>query len=272
MRADTFIIWGHGIPHLSEIMSMIRASFKVVLIKHHTIRDIGRFIDDIYSCDSYPIEHLKAKTRYLLNTPNECYLVLVENHNVDEQLVGVDPYRKPQCLYLQQKKHEIRDRFNPRSEKGNKTESHVIHGTDYESQVDHILKVFGMSKKETYLRKIDFPTKYPWHLPRPRIWNPVNKKIADLKVNILGKGFVPITESPHYQYVKGRKEAYKEYHAKHCGKALLEDHFPEVFDNLLTFDKFDPIITFQNTVLDGVHRLAIMVFKTDEIFCINVDF
>ena len=292
MREDLFIIWGHGIRHLNEIMSMLRASFRIVAIKHHSIDDIAKFIDDIYACDSYPLEHLKAKTRYLLNTPEECFIVLVENHNVDEQLVGVEPYRKPQCLYLQEKKHEIRDRFNPRSDKGNKTENHVIHGTDYVSQVDHILQVCGMYGKEHYFRKVDFPTHYPWHLPRPKTWRYTRKKPTDLKVNIIGKGFVPITESPHYLYAKGRKKPYQEYHAKHVGRGLMEDHFPEAFDIMIqkayclsevngsswkavyTALDFEPIIVFQNTVLDGVHRLALFALccAGDEIECINVDF
>ncbi len=247
MRFDTFIIWSTGIPHLNEIMVMLRAKFKILFIHRHRIQDIGRFVDDIYACDSYPLKHLKAKTQYLLATGMECYLILVENHHVDEQMVGEPPYRKPQCLYLQKVKNEIRAKFNPAPH------NHVIHGTDYESQVDHIMKVFKVGNKESYQGD------YPWHLPKPKRKVKVNVLVNQLKVNILGKGLVNIKESPHYKYVQGDKQEYINYHKRHVGVELVEDHFPEAFDDLInSWSYYEPIIIRDNIVLDGVHRLAIM--------------
>ena len=270
MRPDLFIVWGNGVQYLNEIMVILRDHFRIVFIKHHTITDLPKFVDDIYACDSYPLEHLKAKTRYLLQTAPECYIILVENHNVNEQMVGADPYRKPQCLYLQSVKNKIRDKFNTRKN-GRRTENHVIHGTDYVTQVDHILKVFGLPNKETYLRKTDFPVYYPWHLPPPKHYSLVPVSAMSLRANILGKGLVRITETPHYKYLIGRKEEYIEYHQQHVGRALMEDHFPEAFDELIKVRKYDPIIINGTTILDGVHRLAIAFFRNEPIKAYNVD-
>lgn len=265
MRTDLFIVWGSGIKHLNAVAGMIRDKFRIVLVHRHEIDDMDKFVSDVYACDSYPMKHLIDKTRYLLNTQHECYLFLVENNNVDEQMVGQPPYRKPQCMYLQKVKMDIRARFNPAPNE------HMIHGTDYESQVDHILPLLGLNNKEHYTRKIDFPTHYPWHLPVPKRYKKVMVTPDMLKVNILGKGYVGIKESPHYQYVQGDTKHYEYYHRMHCGLSLKEDHFPEAFTKMFG-QEFDPIIINGNNVLDGVHRLAIMADHNISIKAYNVNF
>jgi hypothetical protein len=83
--------------------------------------------------------------------------------------------------------------------------------------------------------------------------------VSELKCNILGEGLVSIYETPHYDYVKGEPERYIKYHKKHVGRELKEDHFPEAFDKLIeNWTYYEPIIVQNKTVLDGVHRLAIL--------------
>lgn len=273
MRYDLFIVWSTGIPHLNEIMVTLRSKFEILLVKRHMITGlykfggIAKFVDDVYACDSYPLEHLKAKTRYLLDTDPICFLILVKNHHVNEQMVGSPPYRKPQCLYLQGIKNQIRAKFNKIPH------NHVIHGTDYESQVDHILKLFGLQKKEVYGRKLDFD--YPWHLPKPRMKTKIMVGIDSLKVFILGSGEVHIKESPHYKYVQGDKEAYIAYHKMYRGMELTDDHFPERFDDMIKlyeWGEFEPIIIQGNRVIDGVHRLALMADDFKSIRAYHVQF
>ena len=100
MRYDTFIVWSTGIPFLNEIMVDLRSKFEILLVKKYLIPGITKFVDDIYACDSYPLKHLKAKTKYLLDTDPICFLILVKNHHVNEQIVGSHPWNMTKTANL----------------------------------------------------------------------------------------------------------------------------------------------------------------------------
>jgi len=249
-RYDSFIVWGHGIPYLSEMMTVLRAKFKIILIHRHTITDMAKFVDDIYACDSYPLRHLRNKTRYLLSTPMEAYFILVKNSNVNEKLVGKGKWRKPQCEYVQGVKKALRARYNP----GSKPEHHVIHGTDYETQVHHLLKVFGLKPLAYYTRNEGSP--FPWHIAQ-KPYDGVAVEIDSLYSTIISQGKVRVKDTPHYKYTTGSREEYTEYFNKYRGRQLKEDHFTERFDELMDVDTFYPIIIKGDLILDGLHRSAI---------------
>lgn len=260
MRIDAFIIWPHGVRYLSEIMVVLRDKFEIIMIYRKVVADMATFVDVVYGCDTYPLRHIKSKIRYLkkFNGKQEVFFVLVRNHNVNERMAGSGRFRKPQCMYLQGVKTEIRERFNPSKD------NHIIHGTDYEKQVGYLLNVFGLKKKSYYTREIDFPVHYPYHLPKPKSWELKTKKIEDLRVGVVGKGLIKIEDSPHFSYLCGHKNLYNNYYYKYIGRQLKEDHFPEKFDQLIRSNPEDPIIVNGLRVLDGVHRLAIWMFASRE--------
>ncbi len=248
MRYDCFIIWSHGIKHIADIMCTLRAHFDILFIHRHKIDNIVKFVDGIYSCDSYPLSHLKSKTQYLLKTDPECIFVLVRNNEVHEQMVGKNPFRKKQCAHVKWVKDFIRAKYNTIAEQ------HVIHGTDYQSQVRHILKVFGLNDLKYYTRGDEV---FPWHLDR-KPYTTKTVRLDDLRANILGRGYIRIEDTPHYKYVRGDKDEYINYHGKHMGYKLKEDHFPERFDELMLQTDFNPILITRGIILDGVHRASIL--------------
>lgn len=250
MRIDNFIIWGHGMSHLRDIMCVLRDNFEIIVIHRKEIDDMEQFIEDIYECDTYPIYHLIAKTRYLLTVPNEIVSVTVRNHNVQERESGSGAFRGVQCDHVCAVKREIRRRFNPSG-----TENHVIHGTDFEAQVEHILKVIGERDIEYYTRS------KPYHI-RGAFAQSVYVDVDELYVNILGKGYVRASETPYFAYLSGDVQAYEDYFFPRMGRELKEDHFPEAFDRLIeNYDEAPPPIISDNVVLDGGHRVAIAKFK-----------
>ena len=231
-------------------MSTLRENFEVITLRRFDIKDMPSFIDDIYSCDTYPISHLRAKNQYLMSVPKEIIFVLVKNNNVNEREAGSGDFRGVQCEHVIRVKNEIRERFNPAPH------NHVIHGTDYESQTEHILKVLGLPGVEYFSRK-------PYHLPI------VNRDMRyvdldSLRANILGAGLVAIEDTPHYAYLKGDKGTYETYFFKYMGRGLNEDHFPEAFDKLIEQGEYEPIIVCGTRILDGVHRAAILKFRGEK--------
>ena len=258
-RIDNFMVWGHGIQYIREIMCTLRDNFEIIVIHRKDIADMGKFVNDIYACDTYPMYHLIAKTRYLLTVPQEIISITVRNNNVQEREAGSGAFRGVQCDHVCAVKKEIRQRFNPPG-----TENHVIHGTDYESQVEHILKVIGERDIEYYTRN------KPYHISGT-FSQTVYKDVDELFVNILGKGLTLASKTPYFAYLNGDVGAYEDYFFPRMGKELKEDHFPEAFDRLIeNYDDTPPIKIKGNIVLDGGHRLAIAKFKgIEKIKCLQ---
>ena len=279
MRYDFFITWGNGLNHLAGIHNIIRQddNFQIVRVSRIAIKDMGRFIEDIYACDTVPIEHLRGKTQYLLNSPPMAFFTLVKNHHPDEQYFGEGEFRHIQCTKVKKLKEEIRNAFNPRFQDPNHTvpplnpgvsHEHCIHASDYESQVEYILNLFKMGDISYYEKnaQLGFP-QITWHVDLTgKKVNVVERKVDDLFINLVDKGLVKIQDSPHYQYVNGNKTPYVRYIESNLGISLQEDHFLENFDKLLNNfslsyiekNKSYVLIGKNNQVIDGAHRVCII--------------
>jgi hypothetical protein len=276
MRYDSFIIWGNGLDYIPYIVNMIREdfNFEIVTLKRFPTGDMESFIKRIYGCDPYPWEHLIAKTRYLLQSPQEIVFILVKNLNPQKIIKGKGAFEHVECTNVINLKIKIRNKFNPRWDSSRRiaplnagvSHNHCIHGSDYEAQTEYILKELGMPNLDYYRKNENKEYYFPYHIEYQQPTE-IFKDIDDLKINIIGKGPVSITQTPHYQYAIGNKDEYTNYFYNNFGVKLCEDHFPEAFDNLI--NKFNVnylrpdnkktgiIVNSQNLILDGVHRLSI---------------
>ena len=208
-RIDYFLIWGHGLAYTKQILEIIRnrKDFEIISIVKKSVGDIGKFVEDIYSCDSVPLKHLISKTRYLLNTPPEIIFILVKNNNSQEKFFGEGQFRHIQCQLVKDVKEEIRNKFNPRVD-GKRTEYHVIHASDYQSQVEHVLSVLGLPPLEFYTREVNSDLDVPYHIGPFNNYQIKEVDIDSLYANILGVGLVTLTQTPHFKYLTGDKTAY----------------------------------------------------------------
>ncbi len=197
----------------------------------------GGFVQDLYACDTVPFKHLVNKTRYLLKLKPNIIFILVENAHPDPQIVGSGAFKHEQCMVIKGVKTEIRNRFNPK-----RTENHVVHASDYESQTRHVLRI------------LDIRVPKKWGGGRIK-----TVRLDSLRANIIGSGLVSIEDTPHYKFVCGRRALYQKYYDKYFGTRLTDDHAPQAFDLLIKNFKYsEPIVVSGNKVLDGVHRLAIL--------------
>jgi hypothetical protein len=101
--------------------------------------------------------------------------------------------------------------------------------------------------------------------------------INDIKCNILQFDninkkvyckIMSIQDTPHYQYVIGNKNIYKEYYEQYMGLQLKCNHSPSSFENLI--EKFDcqkynsnPTMYIKTNskflINDGCHRVSILM-------------
>jgi len=289
-RYDFFTIWGNGLSHKDEILDILRNedSLKIIRIESRTVKNMKKFIFDLYRCDTVPIWYLRAKLKYLFMVKPEILVVFVKNYNPQEMPAGQGAFRKVQCQHINQIKIRIRNQYNPRHpdksfqikplDKGVSHE-HVIHASDYEEQVDYFLKMLGHENGIQYLHgdNENLPFEMPYYLKKPDTYIYKTILIDKLRASILddsdGKSFIhhirKITETPHYQSLSQGPDDYRKYLEKFKYTLLTEDSYWGKFkklnelhtDQIKEFDRI--IVTCESDyyrILDGVHRAAVALY------------
>ena len=278
-----FIVWGHGLTHLEAIFDCLHTtmSCQVLHVKRFHPGDLSTFLRTLYAVDlgtetgtaaTTLHGHIKAKTDYLKHVPRDCVFILIHKRDVrlngefDEDIVNV--------------KWKVRKTFNPRSPSQPAlgrlpqgiSHHHVIHGIDRFKECDPICRhITGHPPMYFYQRLARQTVEVPHHISVPATCQIRTVAIAALRANILGKGLVSITHTPHFAFVSGDEDAYRQYYHQHCGKAFTDGHSCACFRR--TLQLFNPkAYPYQpakyivvnaaahNTwqIADGVHRSAIL--------------
>lgn len=276
-RYDYFLIWGHGLPHRDAILAELRAEPTLELLKivRHDVADIKHFVDVVYSYDYAPIEHLRGKTQYLLNTEPRVVFIFLRNLQAEEAMVGEGPFRHVESQNIKRLKERIRDRFNPRSE-GRRTEDHVVHASDNQLQTHVMLKHIGFTNGVAAFNSANPVVAAPGHL---RAFNsfelrsvPLASLVASLAVERGGRVESALTEledTPHYRALDGDTAPY-EAHFRAFDAVLTDDHSWQKLDAMNANFSYasgdhatDYIITRRlddgrYLIMDGLHRSSML--------------
>jgi len=286
-RYDFFTIWGNGLTHKDEILDILRNedSLKIIWIESRTVKNMKKFVFDLYECDIVPVEHLRAKLKYLFLVKPEAMVVFVKNYNPQEMPAGQGAFRKVQCQYINQIKIKIRNQYNPKHHDNNfqikplnegVTHEHVIHASDYEEQVDYFLKMLGHKNGIHYLHGDNdkLPFEKPYYLKTPETYIYKTIMIEKLRASILddsdNRGIIHqmtrISETPHYHSLNQGTDDYRKYLKKFKYTKLTPDYSWKNFNKLNELDvnqikNFDRVIVKNefdyHRILDGVHRAAV---------------
>jgi len=290
-RFDYFLIWGHGVKHADEIIARIASteSLRIVRIQYYRPPNLPRFVRAVYSHDYAPFHHLKAKTRYLLETEPLVLIVVVENECPGAQAVGTGAFRHFESPVIKVIKEDIRDRFNEKLA-DRRTENHVIHASDNEEQTDKLLKHIGLRTGiDLFLRRPNPVLDVVYHL-QPFTEFKVQLVNADsLSCRILqgtphqyDKLLLPIDQTPQTLFLKGHHDPYRSYLAKFTGWLLTDYYSLSNFADMakrLDYQKMTSMgryIVAERTeagrlaVLDGVHRAAILNHRKVQSFPVVV--
>jgi len=282
-KYDYFLIWGHGLKYKKEIINMVRDSgfLEVKLIMFYKVKNMRKFVKKVYSHDYAPFEHLKSKTKYLLTVDPTICFILVLNKNPCVEFVGEGAFRHIECMNIKKIKDEIRDKFNPIDGNGRRTEDHVIHASDNQSQVNHLLKILGFADGMHHFERSPNPIlSLPYHISSFSRFKIKKINFSQLYCRIL-KGdktvytmeICPLDESPHYKYLTGDRESYQKYLETFGGYLLTDDHSVENLDKLfkdsvylqkryntsyILVKEFHPNKYY---IIDGVHRAVKLLFS-----------
>jgi hypothetical protein len=284
-RFDCFVIWGHGLSYLDEIIDDIRShdAFKIVQIQRHKVKNIKKLVHKIYSFDYAPLFHLKAKVKYLESTPPTVYFIFIKNQRPKEEFFGEGDFRHKECLKIKAFKNLIRGKFNPRTAAGNLTHDHAIHATDNESQTDSILKLLGFSDGVQYLKNNKKIIESPHYIDEPEQFTIKRLSYQDIYCSNAfeeeGKMVVKqvsIVQSVQYSAFES-PQLYKDYIKKFKGTILKQDYdfnkylsLKENFEYLSSDYSTDFVLVkkIKNKekylVIDGLHRATIHRYQGNQ--------
>ncbi len=274
-RYDSIIIWGHGLSHLEEILTMIReiGSFDIVRIIKHKPSSMKKFVRKVYSYDYAPLAHLKSKIKYLEKVEASLVCIVINNTQPAVDILGTGSFRHKESLMLKKLKTEIREKFNPYKD-GEMTHDHIIHATDNEEQTHHILNAIGDISIEKYYQANLYSV--PFFLGQQSSY-----EIKELSFNHLVCGQaqgdsdnfrlqqVPVQHSVQYNALFDKEDDYKAYINKYLGTALKADHSVDNYLRLkenfkyLSAEHASSFVTVKKLseekylIMDGLHRAAL---------------
>lgn len=279
-RYGFFLVWGHGLPFFESILETIRSTdtLKILKIEIRPVKNMRKFVMDLYGCDPVPVEHLRSKLAYLFKVPPKIGVILIKNQAPREEYFGRGAFRHIQCAHLKEIKEKIRNQHNPRINE-RRTEDHVVHCSDYEEQVDYFLKLLGhpggietlSANQET------LPFEFPFHIRSPKSYTYRKLPLSSLRAAILvsrgtevGLELREIANTPHFLSLSRKSTDYHDYLLRFRYHQLTDDHS---LDRLIqlgeaseeTLLNLPPIIVRAQTgffrILDGVHRSAVALFR-----------
>lgn len=291
-RYDYFLIWGHGLRYKDAILDIIRNREHMTIVKlvKHKPKNVRRLVRAVYSYDYAPFYHLKEKTLYLMTTVPEVLFVFVHNTDVREINQGRGDFKHIECERIKSIKEEIRDKLNIRKD-DKRTEDHVVHASDNESQVGYILKYLGFKTGVRLFKNVPNPIlSLPYYIPKFDKFTIRCVNSSQLYCNILRgteESFetepIQIEQTPQFACLTGDTKAYEDYLSKFMGGQLSCDYSverlikwsrdltylqrPYTTSSYIFTKEFKPN---EYLILDGVHRASILRFRGINKFPIGV--
>lgn len=276
MRHDAIlcaiVIWPNGEDNLLEIISTVSKHFEVKKIYKFDRRWLKKVIKLAYSHDYAPRYHLRKKTKYLSKLKGSTTLLIVKVPANANFFTGKGLFRHLENALVRDLKTEVREKFNPKDELGNITHNHVIHATDNDFQarllISGMLSIKGINLTDI----ISDVSVVPHHIKFSGF------EVKELSFSeIYGRVFtntqktqvVPLRETPHYKFVTGDKDSYRDYLYENLGYGLTDYYSLEKFSAIKSeFKKgnvraFSPLIRKEAdgyVLLDGLHRTSLSAF------------
>lgn len=279
MRIDAFLVWGHGLNFLKNILEDINndENFNILRVERHKPKSISAFVKKIYSQDYAPYWHLREKTKYLLKTKCEVCFIFVNNLAPDVEYFGQGNFRHRECKRVKNLKEIIRDNYNSICD-GKRSNNHIIHATDSPEQADHFMKLLGYNTGIKFFSNTNRFINIPFYIKNYSEFEIKTISTDSLRCSIVsGDSWENysiinccVRQTPHFKFLLGNQDIYKRYLEKFLGGPLKQyyncNYFETMFQNY-SYLEYPNDTSFVLTIreghtyliLDGLHRASMHV-------------
>ena len=275
-RLDAIIIWPHGTQYLDEVLlTLEKYGFTPLKIYRVSQDRLEKFIDYTYQHDKVPYYHIRSKKKFIKKYSGDAFCIFFKNNSPELEANGDHHFRHIECKKIRSLKNAVREKFNPYND-GIMTDNHVIHATDDPAGTTHLLNYFGQSYSDLMSRN---QFNLPHHIDTTEF------TIEQIEIDALFCNVacgdprsyqvecIPISKSPHYQFLLGDKLPYLGYVSKFRGYGLNDYYSERKLESLranFCLDNMPPIVVKRNkenfyVVQDGLHRASLCLASNQKI-------
>lgn len=258
--AQAFVLWAHGRPMTIEFMDYLNPVAEILRIRtfHWIPSLLPNMVSLVYQHDTSPFTHLAGKARFLKRLPPTATLIFanwVNGYNIENS------------------KTELREKFSSSRIANAGPHDHLFHSADTAWDSWRLLRIFEGSN--FYLRAIKAlrasEGRELREYPASRL-SMQQVPIESLRVSVLkgrsSSSLLKVIETPHYQFLLGHENRYREYLEANLGYGIRAYHSEKRFREL-TFEETTMPISVRKTgslyrVLDGAHRAALLAHRGEE--------
>ncbi|MDA9012529.1 hypothetical protein N9J60_00620 [Alphaproteobacteria bacterium] len=280
-RPVTFVLWPNGYQHCEKILEIIAQHPKFEVVRIVKIRDynIRWLTRSVYKNDKVNPLHISGKIKYLQKMDGPIHVILCYEENPDLIIRG-EKYDIIDSQCVMALKGQIRERFNSRDNAGMISDDHVIHSSDNDDEALRLIHLVdpqclnGLAFTRQGIHGVERPDLSKGVEAKRRIEFQKELSLDSLRAVILQTGslqklYLPITRTPHYQYLHGDIRPYLDYIQEHRGHAHRCFYGPHKFNKLLDIGKRDltllrsiSVVRRDNNyhIVDGLHRACIAHF------------
>jgi len=258
-RFSCLVLWAHGFPFTEQVASQLEdMGNKIVAVRavHWPKFCMTSQMALIYQFDPTKFLHLAGKSKYLGKYSPRAKVFF---------------FYRPERPELAEMKERLRIEFNARRVPGGREHDHLFHLTDFSWDAWRLLRTLESESKAEALfsagasgsREIE----KDFHMGTFSSLVPTNSILVPILKSRSKTELVRIHETPHFEFVCGNEEPYRDYVGLNLGYGLRHAYSSSRFKKLIAaLDETKAVISVQEhrskyLVRDGTHRLAILAAR-----------
>lgn len=147
------MIWSSGLQHRKEIIDFIRAEehFEIVEMFDYRPENLREFVTEVYKYDSIPAGFIDGKINRVTADGPEMVIIYFKHYDPDF-VSGMSGYIEGVICWKSKRIGRLKEAVRKKLVPGdNMWAIPLIHGSDYEEQVDLLLKLAGRPEGIEYL-------------------------------------------------------------------------------------------------------------------------
>jgi hypothetical protein len=262
-----FFIQGNGLKYIEELINILLSNddkFDLILIRNYKKK--------FFNLNFFAYFKLNTEIKHLIKKSKKGAFIFIKFRNTSDLK---DVTNKQRCIndkIVSNCEKNIRDRFDKNKSKLENKNS-IIYGCSDGLNSHYVLKYLGYNNGlSTFSRHDNKPFKIPFYLEDFNKYKIHEIEVSDLICNTFLKSSINIKETPHYKFLQGLENEYKNYLEFYYKMPDVSSYsikkykdLSKNFEYLCKENETNYIIVKKVNnkymILDGLHRASLSIYK-----------
>lgn len=262
-----FFIQDNGLKYISEITEIITSNenkFDLILVINHEKK--------LFNFNYFSYLKLKSEIKHLIKKSKKGIFFFIKFRKIIDiqDVVNKQKYIDNHIISIYEK--IIENRFDKR-ENDFKNKNSIVSGFSDGLSAHYVLKYLGYNNGlNTFSRHKNKPFKIPYYLQDFNRCRIHEIEVSDLICNTFSESSINIRKSPHYKFLLGSENEYKDYLKNYLGYKIKDYYGVKKYKNLSK--NFEYLCKENETnyvivkkvnnkymILDGLHRASLSIYN-----------